>query len=70
MLFRSNFMNNTKDIFHLGIVNGGAGSGCYYGYFSDYNELKVQAVVAGTNSSVLKTCYGNPVQLRAFCGTN
>ena len=66
----SNFMNNTKDIFHLGIVNGGAGSGCYYGYFSDYNELKVQAVVAGTNSSVLKTCYGNPVQLRAFGGTN
>ena len=66
----SNFMNNTKDIFHLGIVNGGGGSGCYYGYFSDYNELKIQAVVAGTNSSVLKTCYGNPVQLRAFGGTN
>ncbi len=42
----SHFMDNTMDIFHLGIVNGGAGSGCFYGYFSDYNKLNVQAVVA------------------------
>jgi len=66
----SHFMENSKDIFHLGIVNGGSSSGCFYGYFSDYNELKIEAVVAGTNSSVLKTCYGNPVQLRAFGGTD
>lgn len=66
----SHFMENTKDIFHLGIVNGGGGSGCFYGYFSDFNELKVNAVVAGTSSGVLKTCYGNPVQLFATGGTN
>ncbi|MGE0077229.1 MAG: PKD domain-containing protein [Bacteroidales bacterium] len=66
----NHFMENTKDIFHLGIVNGGSSSGCFYGYFSDYNELKVEAVVAGTNSSVLKTCYGNPVQLYAYGGTD
>lgn len=63
-------LRNTEDLFHLGIVNGGASSGCMYGYFSDYNELKVDAVVAGTGSSVLKTCYGVPVQLFASGGTN
>lgn len=66
----SHFMENTMDIFHLGIVNGGSSSGCFYGYFSDYNELDVEAVVAGTNSEVLKTCYGNPVQLYAYGGTD
>ncbi len=66
----SHFMENTEDIFHLGIINGGSSSGCFYGYFSDYNELDVQAVVAGTNSEVLKTCYGNPVQLYAYGGTD
>ncbi|HCT30767.1 MAG TPA: hypothetical protein DIW31_08530, partial [Bacteroidales bacterium] len=66
----SHFIENKKDIFHLGIVNGGGGSGCFYGYFSDFNELKVNAVVAGTSSGVLKTCYGNPVQLFATGGTN
>jgi len=65
----SHFMENTEDIFHLGIVNGGGATGCFYGYFSDYNELNIQAVVAGTSSSVLKTCYGNPVQLYATGGT-
>lgn len=66
----SHFMENTDDIFHLGIINGGSSSGCFYGYFSDYNELNIQAVVAGTSSDVLKTCYGNPVQLYAYGGTN
>lgn len=66
----SHLMANTKDIFHLGIVNGGSLSGCFYGYFSDYNELNIEAVIAGTNSSVLKTCYGNPVQLYAYGGTD
>jgi len=70
ILVGSHFIENTDDIFHIGIVNGGAGSGCFYGYFSDYNELDVQAVVAGTNSEVLKTCYGNPVQLYAYGGTD
>ena len=63
-------LKNTGDLFHLGIVNGGAGTGCMYGYFSDYNELKISAVVAGTTANVLKTCYGVPVQLFAAGGTN
>jgi len=64
-------ITNTGDLFHMGIVNGGTNSGCMYGYFSDFNELKVNAVVAGTgSSSVLKTCFGTPVQLYATGGTN
>ncbi len=63
-------ISNTKDIFHLGIVNGGPGTTCFYGYFSDYNVLEVEAVVAGTGSTILKTCYGTPVQLFAVGGTN
>ncbi|HOU73566.1 MAG TPA: IgGFc-binding protein, partial [Tenuifilum sp.] len=70
ILVGSHFIENTEDLFHIGIVNGGSSSGCFYGYFSDYNELDVQAVVAGTNSDVLKTCYGNPVQLYAYGGTD
>lgn len=66
----SHFMENSDDIFHLGIVNGGSSTGCFYGYFSDYNELNVEAVVAGTSSDVLKTCYGNSVQLYAYGGTD
>lgn len=63
-------VENTKDIFHLGIVNGGGGTTCFYGYFSDYNELEVAAVVAGTGSTILKTCYGIPVRLFATGGVD
>ncbi len=63
-------IQNTSDLFHMAFVNGNASSGCMYGYFSDFNELKVNAVVAGTGSAtVLKTCFGTPVQLYASGGT-
>ena len=32
-----NILKNTKDIFHLGILHGGASNGGNYGYFSNYN---------------------------------
>lgn len=63
-------LTNTKDIFHLGIVNGGGSIGCMYGYFSDYNEIKVDGIIAGTNSPIIKACYGSPVQLVATGGTH
>ncbi len=65
-------MENTGGIFHLGIINGftSANNGdLLYGYFSDYGGLNVGAVVAGTNSSVIRACYGTPVQLHAYGGT-
>lgn len=30
---------NSTDRFHMGLIHGGAGSGCRYGYFSDYGEF-------------------------------
>ena len=66
-------VKNTGGIFHLGILNGfpGAAQGrLYYGYYSDFGGLKVGANVAGTNSSVVRACYGDPVQLYAYGGTN
>ena len=66
-------VENTGDIFHLGIFNGfpGAGQGgLYYGYYSDFGGLNIGANVAGTNSVVVRACYGDPVQLYAYGGTN
>lgn len=65
-------VENTGDIFHLGIFNGfpGAGQGgLYYGYYSDFGGLNIGANVAGTNSSVVRACFGDPVQLYAYGGT-
>lgn len=65
-------VENTGGIFHLAIINGfpGAGQGgLYYGYYSDFGGLNIGANVAGTNSSVVRACYGDSVQLYAFGGT-
>ena len=66
-------VENTGGIFHLAIVNGfpGAGQGgLYYGYYSDFGGLNIGANVAGTNSSIVRACYGDSVRLNAFGGTN
>jgi PKD repeat protein len=66
-------VENTGGIFHLAIMNGfpGAGQGgFYYGYYSDFGGLNIGATVAGTNSSVVRACYGDSVQLHAFGGTH
>ena len=44
-----------NSLFHLGIINGGANSGCRYGYFSDYSGLSV-----GGNQFI---CLGDSVDL-------
>lgn len=65
-------VENTGGIFHLAIINGFTSANLgdmFYGYFSDYGGLNVGAVVAGTNSSVIRACYGTPVQLHAYGGT-
>lgn len=65
-------VENGGGIFHLAIINGFTSANLgdmFYGYFSDYGGLNVGAVVAGTNSSVIRACYGTPVQLHAYGGT-
>jgi len=51
-------ITNTEDFFHLGIINGGASTGCRYGYFSDYGERSYQAAAEG-----LFICAGEPLAL-------
>jgi len=61
---------NTKDIFHMGVINGGASSGCRFGYFSDYNEVAVDAITTNTLTGNIRVCWGDPVQLEAYGGTD
>ncbi len=65
----SHYMENNADIFHLGIVNGGAGTGCFYGYFSDYNEFAPSTLVVETGTSGGRICVGETLQLYANGGT-
>jgi PKD repeat protein len=65
-------IQNTGGIFHLAIMNGfpGASQGrIYYGYYSDFGHLNIGAVVAGTNSQIVRACFGDDVQLYAYGGT-
>lgn len=65
----ASLIQNTKDLFHLGVVNGNSGTGGMYGYFSDFNELEVNARIASTGSGVIKSCFNDSVQLIASGGT-
>lgn len=65
----ASLIENEKDVFHLGIINGGPYSGTMYGYFSDFNELDIKANISGAGAS-FKTCFGDPVQLIAHGGVN
>ena len=65
----THYMENTEDIFHLGIVNGGTSSGCFYGYFSDYNEFAPTTLVVESGSSGGRICVGESLQLYASGGT-
>lgn len=66
----ASLIQNTKDIFHIGIINGENNRGCRYGYFSDFNALEIDAIVSITESDVIKLCYGECTQLMATGGTN
>lgn len=65
----THFMRNTEDIFHLGIVNGGDNTGCFYGYFSNYNEFDPQALVIDSDAHGYRMCAGEDVQLWVDGGT-
>lgn len=65
-------MKNTGGVFHLAVMSGLAtpSGKIYYGFHSDFGRLNIGATVAGTNSSVVRSCYEDNVQLTAFGGTN
>lgn len=51
----SNLITNSSDFFGMGVINGGAGSGCYYHYMSAFNR-KVYTK-AGNDTTL---CNGDP----------
>ena len=59
---------NDVGVFHLGLINGGTGTGCRYGYFSDYSENRGSAVASSTDSDLATACYGDSVQLKVNGG--
>lgn len=66
-------ISNTSDVFHLGLINGNSTGGCRFGYFSDFNELRVSAnTIQGDGSqpsSTIRACKGDTVQLYASGGS-
>ena len=37
-------IENSIDVFHMGIINGFAVGGTRFGYFSDFNSLSIDAI--------------------------
>ena len=57
--------NPNNGLFHLAIINGGAGSGCRYGYFSDFSPSMGSAAIMSEEfqSNYSKFCEGDIVNL-------
>lgn len=53
-------LSNNLQRFHLGVVHGGAWSGCRYGYFTDYSTFRYQ--IQATADVV---CEGQPLEIYA-----
>lgn len=64
-----NVLINKGDLFHFGVFYGASSGGCNYGYFSDFNELKITGNVAGVEAGETKVCFGTPIQMYATGGT-
>lgn len=66
----NHFLINDNDYFHMGVINGSVTSGCFYGYFSNYNEFAPTAFVVETGASGAKIEYGGSLHLYASGGTS
>lgn len=67
---------NTKNVFHLGVING-AGIGvtsenadAFYGYFSDFSKVEATGFVGGIVENSKRICKGQTTTLVASGGTN
>ncbi|MDA3892860.1 MAG: IgGFc-binding protein, partial [Salinivirgaceae bacterium] len=61
-------VNNTKGVFHLGVINGDEDTGCRYGYFSNYDFDEPKAISDDANAELDGRCLGDVVQLDASGG--
>lgn len=66
------FLRNTKDVFHLGIINGGTNTGTMYGYFSNFNEIEAGAGIGsiGQGADGIFMCHGASEMLVATDGVS
>jgi len=56
----ASLLTNSSDKFHMAVINGGASSGCRFGYFSDYASFRFQA-----QASADSACQGASITLTA-----
>lgn len=64
-------VENNVALFHLGVMQGNSGTGCKYGYFSDYASSKFEAGIGGyTMPSSEVYCNLNPIRLVANGATS
>lgn len=64
-------VSNSVSRFHLGIINGGAATGCKYGYFSDYAASQSDAGIQGANGNTDDVFCGlSPILLVAEGGSD
>jgi PKD repeat protein len=62
-------ISNTISKFHLGVLNGGAGNGGKYGYFSDYAANSTDAGIGGAYAPTVDYyCSLDPIRLVAVGG--
>ncbi len=62
-------ISNNTSRFHLGVVHGGATTGCKYGYFSDYASNDPDAGLEGASARVQRIyCDLDPIHLVAAGG--
>ncbi len=61
-------ITNSVSVFHLGLIEGGKGTGCKYGYFSDYSATRGDVLIVESGSKSIFGCFGDTVQLRANGG--
>lgn len=59
---------NTKDVFHMGVLNGRTNTTFKYGYFSDFVQETVSGKVVESSSAFGEVCENNPLQLFASGG--
>lgn len=52
-------LTNSTNKFHVGIINGTSGTGCRFGYFSEYSSSQ-----AKFSERTMNLCYGNSVTLQ------
>lgn len=53
-------IENSTSLFHLGVINGGASSGCRYGYFSSFNAVSLGPDITVSYGSTITLDAGTP----------